>query len=231
MYMAVRSMQHVGVWGGVLALHALALAWLSQNHTVTPALREVTWIEWATPETAPSAPRVSKVVPPARLTEPPLKAQPPSPVRTSPAMAQDPAAAPNSTTPPVQAGAALTNDAGATAQASSGVGTTSAARPATEEVTLPSQSAAYLNNPPPAYPAISKRLGEQGRVVVRVLIDENGLPQQAELQTSSGHARLDQAALNAVMSWRYVPGRKAGKAQAMWFHVPITFDLKPARDG
>ena len=96
---------------------------------------------------------------------------------------------------------------------------------------LPSQSAAYLNNPPPAYPAISKRLGEQGRVVVRVLIDENGLPQQAELQTSSGHARLDQAALNAVMSWRYVPGRKAGKVQAMWFHVPITFDLKPARDG
>jgi protein TonB len=98
-------------------------------------------------------------------------------------------------------------------------------------VTLPSQSAAYLNNPPPSYPAISKRLGEQGRVVVRVLIDEKGLPQQAELQTSSGHARLDQAALNAVMSWHYVPGRKAGRAQAMWFNVPITFDLKPARDG
>ena len=228
--MAVRSLQHVGVWSGVLALHALALAWLSQNLTVTPGLREVTWIEWATPGATPTVPQISQATPPTRFASPPLTVQPPSPVRTSPAMAQEPATAPNSTTPPGQAGAATTNDAGATAQASSGVGTTGAARPATEEVTLPSQSAAYLNNPPPAYPAISKRLGEQGRVVVRVLIDEKGLPQQAELQTSSGHARLDQAALNAVMSWRYVPGRKAGRAQAMWFNVPITFDLKPARD-
>jgi protein TonB len=99
-----------------------------------------------------------------------------------------------------------------------------------EEVTLPNQSAAYLNNPSPPYPAISKRLGEQGRVVVRVLIDDKGFPQQAELQATSGHTRLDQAAVNAVMSWRYVPGRKAGKAQSMWFNVPITFDLKTAQD-
>jgi protein TonB len=99
-----------------------------------------------------------------------------------------------------------------------------------EPVTLPSHSAAYLNNPPPAYPAISKRLGEQGRVVVRVLIDEQGRPQQAQLQTESGYARLDRAALDAVMGWRFVPGQRGGKAQAMWFSVPITFDLKPARD-
>ena len=150
-----------------MALHALALAWLTQNHSVAPALPEVTWIEWATPEAVPIAPRMSKLASPTRLAAPPLTAQPQTPPRTMPALAQEPATAPNSTTPPGQAGAATTNDAGATAQASSGVGTTSAARPATEEVTLPSQSAAYLNNPPPAYPAISKRLGEQGRVVVR----------------------------------------------------------------
>lgn len=228
--MAVRSVQHVGIWGGVLALHALALAWLAQNGAVTPQRSEVTWIEWATPEAVPTAPRISKPAPPTRWAAPPLTAQPPTPPRTMPALAQEPATAPNPATPSVPSGAALTNDAGSTTQASAGAGMTSAARPATEEVTLPSQSAAYLNNPPPSYPAISKRLGEQGRVVVRVLIDEKGLPQQAELQTSSGHARLDQAALNAVMSWRYVPGRKAGRAQAMWFNVPITFDLKPARD-
>jgi protein TonB len=229
--MVKRSVQHVGIWGGVLALHALALAWLTQNHSVAPALPEVTWIEWATPEAVPIAPHMSKLASSTRLAAPPLTAQPQTPPRTMPALAQEPATAPNPAAPSVSPGAALTNDAGSTMQAGSGAGVTSAARPATEEVTLPSQSAAYLNNPPPAYPAISKRLGEQGRVVVRVLIDENGLPQQAELQTSSGHARLDQAALNAVMSWHYVPGRKAGRAQAMWFNVPITFDLKPARDG
>ena len=228
--MAVRSVQHVGIWGGVLALHALALAWLAQDGAVKPQRSAVTWIEWATPEAVPTAPRISKPAPPTRLAAPPLTAQPPTPPRTMPALAQEPATAPNPATPSVPTGAALTNEAGSTTPASTGAGMTSAARPAMEEVTLPSQSAAYLNNPPPSYPAISKRLGEQGRVVVRVLIDEKGLPQQAELQTSSGHARLDQAALNAVMSWRYVPGRKAGRAQAMWFNVPITFDLKPARD-
>jgi protein TonB len=100
-----------------------------------------------------------------------------------------------------------------------------------QEVTLPSQNAAYLNNPKPAYPPISMRMGEQGRVVVRVLIDDKGLPQQAQLETSSGYARLDQAALKAVMTWRFVPGRKGGQPQTMWFSVPITFDLKPAQDG
>ena len=101
---------------------------------------------------------------------------------------------------------------------------------ATEEWSWPSQSAAYLNNPPPVYPPMSRRLGEQGRGVVRVLIDDKGLPQQAELQTSSGYSRLDRAAIEAVLSWRYVPGQRGGRAQAMWFNVPITFDLKPTRD-
>ncbi len=96
---------------------------------------------------------------------------------------------------------------------------------------MPSQNAAYLNNPTPPYPAISRRMGEQGRVVVRVLIDDNGMPQQAQLESSSGHARLDQAAVSAVLSWRFVPGRKGGKPQTMWFSVPITFDLKPAQNG
>jgi len=77
---------------------------------------------------------------------------------------------------------------------------------------------------------MSRRLGEQGRVVVRVLIDDKGLPQQAELHTSSGYSRLDRAAVEAVHSWRYVPGQRGGRAQAMWFNVPITVDLKPIRD-
>jgi protein TonB len=91
---------------------------------------------------------------------------------------------------------------------------------------LPSSDADYLQNPKPAYPPLSKRLGEQGKVVVRVLIGADGIAQQAELRQSSGFDRLDQAALQTVLKWRYVPGKRAGIAQAMWFNVPINFVLE-----
>uniref|UniRef100_UPI0035AF0F28 energy transducer TonB n=1 Tax=Hylemonella sp. TaxID=2066020 RepID=UPI0035AF0F28 len=98
--------------------------------------------------------------------------------------------------------------------------------PAPARIELPSSDAAYLNNPKPAYPALSRRLGEQGKVVVRVLIGVDGTAQQAEIRTSSGYDRLDQAALATVRSWRYVPGKRNGTAEAMWFNVPINFVLE-----
>jgi protein TonB len=61
--------------------------------------------------------------------------------------------------------------------------------------------------------------------VVRVLINVEGKAQTADIKLSSGFDRLDQAALNTVLRWRYVPGKRAGVAQAMWFNVPIHFVL------
>lgn len=90
---------------------------------------------------------------------------------------------------------------------------------------LPSTDADYLRNPPPVYPPVSKRLGERGRVIVRVLIGADGAAQQAEIRQSSGFERLDQAALKTVLQWRYVPGTRGGVAEAMWFNVPINFVL------
>ena len=98
--------------------------------------------------------------------------------------------------------------------------------PAPAKITLPSSDADYLSNPKPTYPAMSKRLGEQGKVVVKVLIGADGLPQKSELRQSSGFDRLDDAALATVMKWRYVPGKRDGIAEAMWFNVPITFRLE-----
>ncbi len=94
------------------------------------------------------------------------------------------------------------------------------------KVELPSTNADYLNNPKPAYPAMSKRAGEQGLVLVRVLIGADGMAQKAEIKTSSGFDRLDRAALATVLQWRYVPGKRAGVAEAMWFNVPINFVLE-----
>ena len=94
-------------------------------------------------------------------------------------------------------------------------------------VVQPSSNAAYLNNPPPPYPPMSKRLGETGRVIVRVLIGPNGRAQEARIQRSSGFERLDEIALETARDrWRYVPGTRNGVPEAMWFNVPINFVLE-----
>ncbi|MEY4419747.1 MAG: hypothetical protein RLZZ498_343 [Pseudomonadota bacterium] len=90
----------------------------------------------------------------------------------------------------------------------------------------PSADADYLKNPPPPYPRASRRLSEQGTVIVRVFISTQGTPEKAEVRTSSGFPRLDQAALEAVQRWRFVPGRHSGTPEAMWFNIPVRFVLE-----
>jgi len=97
--------------------------------------------------------------------------------------------------------------------------------PAQADVQLPLSDADYLHNPRPLYPSTSQRLNEQGRTTVRVLIGTNGLAERAEIAKSSGYKRLDDAAINTVMRWRYVPGKRGGVAEAMWFDVPINWTL------
>jgi len=94
------------------------------------------------------------------------------------------------------------------------------------QVDLPSNSADYLNNPPPAYPPMSKRLNEQGKVIVRAFIEVDGTASKAEIRSSSGYDRLDQTALQTVLKWRYVPGKRAGVPEPMWFNIPISFVLE-----
>ncbi len=108
--------------------------------------------------------------------------------------------------------------------ASATLGATTAAAPS--RVEAPSSEAVYLRNPRPAYPTQSRRLGEQGQVVLRVLVGEDGTAQRAQVQQTSGHDRLDRAALATVLTWRYVPGKRGGVPEAMWFDVPIQFVLE-----
>jgi protein TonB len=91
---------------------------------------------------------------------------------------------------------------------------------------LPSSEAHGLNNPKPAYPRMSRRLNEQGQVVIRVFVATDGSPQQGEVKTSSGYDRLDQEALRTVLRWRFVPGQRLGTPEAMWFNVPVNFVLE-----
>lgn len=86
--------------------------------------------------------------------------------------------------------------------------------------------AAYLENPPPAYPLLSRRFGEEGRVMLRVLVDAQGRPQVVEVGRSSGFARLDQAAVQAVERWHFVPAQRGGQTVSEWVVVPIVFSLR-----
>jgi len=93
-------------------------------------------------------------------------------------------------------------------------------------VTPPNFSADYLQNPPPAYPGIARRLGQQGKVVLRVLVTVAGAPSQVEIRAGSGFQSLDEAALDAVRRWRFVPARQGAQAVAAWVLVPIVFTLE-----
>lgn len=93
-------------------------------------------------------------------------------------------------------------------------------------VTAARFDAAYLNNPHPGYPPLSRRLREQGQVTLRVLVAPDGLPAQVELRTSSGSERLDRAAREAVARWRFAPARRGDTAIESWVLVPIVFKLQ-----
>lgn len=93
-------------------------------------------------------------------------------------------------------------------------------------VVPPIFNANYLNNPAPDYPSLSRRQGHQGKVMLRVFVNTTGLADQVQIRNSSGHDSLDQAALNAVRRWRFVPARQGDQPIAAWVLVPITFILE-----
>ena len=96
---------------------------------------------------------------------------------------------------------------------------------ADSRVEPPRFDVAYLNNPTPIYPALSKRLHEQGKVLLRVRVSATGTAEQIEIQMSSGASRLDNAAVDAVRQWRFVPARRGDDAMTGWALVPINFHL------
>lgn len=89
--------------------------------------------------------------------------------------------------------------------------------------------ARYRETPQPHYPDSARREGKQGRVLLRVLVDEEGRTKTIEVNASSGHDMLDLAATEAIKKWRFVPARAGGKPVETWVKVPIEFQLSNAR--
>jgi len=97
---------------------------------------------------------------------------------------------------------------------------------APEALVLPSAEAAYLSNPPPAYPAAALGHHDQGRVMLRVLVSAEGQPREVVVDQGSGFDALDAAALAAVRGWRFTPGRRGDTAVEAWVLIPISFTVR-----
>jgi periplasmic protein TonB len=91
---------------------------------------------------------------------------------------------------------------------------------------VPSSAVAYLFKFEPAYPPESLRLDESGSGMLKVLIDEEGLPRSAEIIQSSNYRRLDQTALGAAKKSRFRPYTANGRAQAVYVLLPFEFKLE-----
>ena len=83
----------------------------------------------------------------------------------------------------------------------------------------------YIQAPQPIYPQMSKRMGEQGRVMLRILVNEKGMPDQVLVYTSSGSARLDEAGRQAALRAQFKPHMEDGHAVAVYVIVPLNFQL------
>jgi protein TonB len=128
-----------------------------------------------------------------RVVEPPpilIEALTPSPIAVPPP-------APTPPQPPVEAAYAPVR-----------------APPAPAPITPPRFNADYLQNPAPPYPALARRMREQGKVLVRVLVSTDGVAEQIELKSSSGSTRLDQSGARYRQELE-VRARAAGRPESL----------------
>lgn len=149
-----------------------------------------------------------KPLPPKPVPKPKPKPVPPEKAITLP---PEPAPAPV----PVTAPAPVPTPVKAKADKSSG-----------GPVTPPLIDASRLNNPVPVYPSKSSRRGEEGTVLLELLVLADGRVTDVKIKESSGYPRLDQSALDAVKRWRYKPAQRGGVAIEYRYQQPITFSLR-----
>ena len=176
---------------------------------------------------APPIPEPPVPTPPPLQPRPtPRKPPPPAPLVTAPpAAAPAPFAAPAPEPEPAPPPTPLATAPALPAPPAPAAPSAPAAPPAPREI--PPSAIAYLVLPDIAYPAVSRRLHESGLVVVAVLVGPDGVPREVQVHQSSGHARLDDAAVAGVRRARFKPYTEAGQPLSGWARIPIPFELEP----
>ncbi len=192
---------------GIVGAHAGLIVILLHSVLTVPAV--------------PAAPIVVSVIqPPERQPEVPKLASPEL-TRVQPLLIPPPEFTVASEPPSIVA-------AVATAEATTHENVSSATAPVTTTTQeLPAMSeVAYLREPVPHYPPQSRRAHEEGLVVLRVTIDNTGRVIGIDIERSSGHPRLDDAARDAVSRAQFKPYMDGGVPRSASAIIPIEFSLR-----
>lgn len=198
-----------------IAMHAIAGAVLLDYEPARQALFAAApiMVDLVSPPKLETRPQPPVEIPPPKprpIEKPVLRKPDPAPVLAAPVEAPSPiVAAPPEPAPPPPAPAPVV-----------------AVTPPVVAVTAPNFTADYLENPAPPYPAMSRRVGEQGRVLLRVLVNTGGSADEVQVRESSGFVRLDNAARDTVQGWRFVPAKRGETPVPAWVLIPISFKLE-----
>lgn len=199
-----------GLLGLVIGLHVGIFLLILAAKTIVPQILEMPMVVDLLP--APEMPK-----PPAVKALAPAKPQPAK---------LPPSATPKKPTPPIEAAASTVAAPATPLAAAPEVTPAAAAAPAEAPIAQARFDADYLNNPAPRYPPLSRRMGEEGQVILRVSVNPQGSAEHIEIRTSSGSTRLDDAAVNTVKRWKFIPAKRGDNAIQSWVLVPIIFKLE-----
>ena len=194
---------------GIVAMHLLGLLWLSRIAPPANILPQPLMVQMIEIGVQPHAVTATPT-PPAEKSTPRPRRQP-APASPERILAADTSAdASTATTTPLPEPTATVKTASAAAAV----------------ITAARFDADYLQNPAPAYPALSRRLREEGKVMLRVFVETSGRPSQIEIKSSSSSPRLDQSAQEAVSRWKFIPARQGQDVIGAWVLVPIIYRLR-----
>lgn len=96
-------------------------------------------------------------------------------------------------------------------------------------ITMPNPFAKGLNNPKPPYPLTSRRLNEEGKVVLNVCVSLSGLVENLKLEKTSGYQRLDDIAIETVKKWKFIPAKNQDRDINACYLLPVQFILRKER--
>jgi periplasmic protein TonB len=215
-------------FAAALVLHAVVLYGLWSYHIIPPPTEALTvFVNFINPtspaKTAQPQPVAPKAVPTRQEIPRPVTPAAPQ-LMTSPAPVTSPAQ-PVAPPPPVAKAVPAPTPVSTLVPPGAATVVGSAAGP--QPVLLSGElSVSCTERTPPAYPKQSLRLGEQGKTVLLVELDELGRVANIEVKTKSGFPRLDEAAINAVKSWHCSPAKRNGVAVRSVALQPFNFALK-----
>lgn len=222
-------LQHAGAMGLVIVLHIAIFLALKSGLTLPakPAQpREIIATLIAAQPAPVPRPEMPAPQPPKPKAPPPPKPKPavqprPEPAHKAISRPAEPAPEPAAAPEPPSAPASPTASAAEPAAAPAGP----PGPPAPVQPKTVTSGLEYLQPPQTVYPALSRRMGEEGTVTLRILINERGRTERVEIHKSSGVSRLDEAARQGALRAVFKPYMENGRPIPVYAILPVNFQL------